>query len=207
MKMKNQKANHGKNFEYIGVINLENKASGIKNYRIHSFSQFKVYTCCIFDSLLTLLDMNCVLYYAKKSLFGLLMVATFYAILYQKDGLEILLVQNSGVLPLLSRFFLEIMPNSHIAECFAAWLLFILGFLLYTKVCKISDGLLISLALIVIYIWATIAVSLPLRKMLTGFEDHGTTGNVVWVIVLLICITRICFVRYRKNNSFKSILA
>ena len=154
-----------------------------------------------------MLDMNCVLYYSKKLLFGLLMVATFYAILYQKDGLESLLVQNKGMkLPLLSEILLEIMPNSHIAECFAAWLLFILGFLLYTKVCKISDSVLVLLSLIVIYIWTTIAVSLPLRKMLTGFEDHGTTGNVVWVIIPLICITKTCFDRYRKNNSFKTIL-
>ena len=153
--------------------------------------------------------MKQVSYYSKKLLFAVLVVAMFYAILFQKDTLEIYLAQNDGVkLPVLSQLFLEIMPNSHISVSAAGWLLFFLGFLLYNKDSVLTDGWLASFGLIVVYIWSTISVSLLSRVLLTSpSENHGLIGNVLWVLMPSVFIIGICFVRYRKNNSLITIFA
>ena len=156
-----------------------------------------------------MLYMKQVSYYSKKLLFAVFVVTMFYAILFQKGTLEIYLAQNDGVkLPVLSQLFLEIMPNSHISVSVAGWLLFFLGFLLYNKDSKLTDGWLVSFGLIVIYIWSTISVSMSSRVLLTSpSENHGLIGNVLWVLIPSIFIIRICCTRYRKNNSFKAIFA
>jgi len=156
-----------------------------------------------------MLDMKQVSYYSKKLIFAVFVVAMFYAILFQKDTLEIFLAQNDGVkLPVLSQLFLEIMPNSHISVSVAGWLLFFLGFLLYNKDSKLTDGWLVSFGLIVVYIWSTIAVNLPSRVLLASPSDnHGLIGNVLWVLIPSVFIIGICCARYRKNNSFKTIFA
>ena len=161
-----------------------------------------------------MLNMKHWLYYAKKTLFGALMVAVFQAILYQEDKLlSHYPTEDRYHLPNLTNLLRDFVPEEHVATSVSAWLLFILSFLLYTRASAKCDSWLLAFTGVVAHIWASIAESLPSRVMVKHLsEDNGFiisqwVDEILWVVIPLTMILWICYSRYRASHSFRSILA
>jgi len=153
--------------------------------------------------------MESLIYYIKKTIFGFLIVSTFFAILDQKDRLECLCAQDSDTkLPVLSEMLLTFTPSYHLSIILVSWLLFILGFLLYRR-SQSADTSLIAFGLVSVYIWSSIAVEIPSRVFLTDLskENEGVFADTLWIAIPLSWIVVLCYSRYKKGKTLATVLA
>jgi hypothetical protein len=151
-------------------------------------------------------------YYLRKVFFGFLLLAMYQAILTQSDKILYILHDPDASLPLLTRCLGYFVPETHIAMSVSSWLISIIGFLSYTKLCSQSHSWLISFTTVVVCIWSMIAADLPFRILLrpanlnkpASWLEH--LDETLWILLPSLVILAICTSRYQKEKSIRSIL-